>query len=74
MLNRRKAMVGWMIYSAAKPLAKQALKGQAKKAVPGKGNSRRPSKKAVAAGLGAAAGVVMFWRRRSNGGSEQGPF
>ncbi len=32
MLNRRKAMIGWLVYSAAKPVAKRAVKVQAKKA------------------------------------------
>jgi hypothetical protein len=67
MLNRRKAVIGWLVYSAAKPLVKNAVKDKAKKVKPGTGGSSRrvPKLAATAAGLGAAAGALVFWRSRS---------
>ena len=76
MLNRRKAMIGWLVYTGAKPIAKQALKSRAKKvkdtAVPGesKGSRRLPKVAAAAAAAGAVVGGLVFWRRR--GGDQEG--
>jgi hypothetical protein len=74
MLNRRKAMIGWLVYSAAKPMAKRAVQGQGKKSTRKSGsNSAKQSKGGtgrVVAGIGAAAAVaggLLFWRsRRAN--------
>lgn len=64
-MNKRKAMIGWLVYTGAKPIAKEMLKSKAKAAAPGKkAGSRRPSVAAILAGVGAAVGAVMFWRRR----------
>ena len=74
MLNKRKAMVGWLVYTAAKPLAKRAVKSKAKSAVPGRRESSRgPSKAAVLAGAGALAGALMFWRSRGSDDSDDRP-
>ena len=72
MLNKRKAMIGWLVYTAAKPLAKRALKSKARSAVPGKRDSSSGrSTTAVLAGVGAVAGALMFWRSRSSGSDDQ---
>lgn len=70
MLNKRKAMIGWLVYTAAKPIAKRALRQKAKGAVPGgRAGGRGPNKAAVVAGLAALGAGLMFWRR----GSDSGP-
>ncbi len=73
MLNRRKALIGWLVWTAAKPLARRALRSKAKGAVPGRREgSRAPNKAAIVAGLGALAAVLMFWRRRGDDGGDAG--
>ena len=68
MLNRRKAMLGWLAYTAAKPIVKRALRQKAKGAVPGtRAGGRGPNKAAVVAGLAALGAGLMFWRRGSDG-------
>lgn len=71
MLNRRKAMIGWLIYTGVKPFIKQAMKSRAKKAkdaaTPGTGDSRRGAVARGATALaaaGAAVGGLLFWRSR----------
>ena len=70
MLNTRKAMIGWLVYTAAKPIVKRALKSRAKAAIPGKGDGSGRKIPPVL-GLAGAAGLVgalLLWRsRRSNG-------
>jgi hypothetical protein len=74
MLNRRKAMIGWLVYTAAKPIAKRALKAKAKSAVPGTtAGGRRPNAAAIVAALGALAAGLMFWRRGSGAGEGAEP-
>ena len=71
MLNRRKAMMGWLVWTAAKPFVKRALKSKSKSAVPGtREGSRAPNNAAIAAAVAAAAGALMFWRSRR--GDEDG--
>jgi hypothetical protein len=71
MLNKRKAMMGWLVYTAAKPVVKRVVKRKARSAVPGRREeSRGPNKAAIAAGLAALGGALMFWRRRSGAGEE----
>jgi hypothetical protein len=81
MLNRRKAMIGWLIYTAAKPLATRAFNAKAKKAkgvVPGKSSSKGGAARkgaALLAAAGAVAGGLLFWRSRrseSDEGSAEG--
>ena len=65
MFNRRKAMIGWLVYTAAKPFVKRAMRSKAKSAVPGtREGSKAPNTAAILAGLAAAAGALMFWRSR----------
>ena len=71
MLNRRKAMVGWLAYKAAKPIVRRALRSRAKGAVPGRrGASRVPNNAAILATLAAVAGGLVFWRNRKSGEGE----
>ena len=73
MLNRRKAMLGWLVYTAAKPIAKRVLRQKAKGAVPGRrAKGRGPNKAAVVAGLGALVAGLMFWRRRAGDDASAG--
>ena len=67
MFNRRKAMMGWLIYTAAKPIVKRVLRRKAKDAVPGtRSGSKAPNNAAIAAAAAAAIGALMFWRRRGD--------
>jgi hypothetical protein len=69
MLNKRKAVIGWVVYTVGKPLAKRTLKSKAKNAAPGK---RGGVIAGALAGLSAAVGGLLFWRkRRSKEGSLQ---
>jgi hypothetical protein len=83
MLNKRKAMIGWLVYSAAKPLVTMAVKERAKDAkkkakdarsTNGGGKKRRVAM--VVAAAGAAVGALAFWRSRKGAatpGPEWGP-
>jgi hypothetical protein len=62
MFNRRNAFIGWLVLAAAKPIARQ----KARQAVRGK---RAGVVGATLAGVGAAAGALMFWRKRRGGES-----
>jgi hypothetical protein len=69
MLNRRKAFLGYLVYTAAKPFVKRAFRSKAKGAVPGtREGSRAPNNAAIVAALGALLGGLMFWRSRRGGG------
>ena len=60
-LNKRNAVLGW----AAWTVGKNVMKVKARTAVPGRANdSMRPNKGALAAGLLAVGGAVLFWRRK----------
>ena len=61
-LNRRNALVGWLAVKVGKRVAKK------------KASDAVPSAKTggVAAGaLAAIGGALLFWRKRSGGGSEE---
>ena len=67
MLNRRKAMLGWLVYTAAKPIVKRAMKSKARRAVPGtRERSKGPKKAAILVALAAVVGGFMFWRSRKS--------
>ena len=57
MFSKRNAIVGWLVLTVGKPLAKR----KARKAVGGK---RGGAIAAAIAGIGAAIGGLMFWRKR----------
>ena len=68
--NRRNAVVGWLTWLTAK----RVLKHKARTAVPGTAEgSKRPNKGAIAAGVAAVVGVLVFWRRKGGSGDEQPP-
>jgi hypothetical protein len=71
MLNKRKAMIGWLVYTAAKPVVMRVAQRKARSAARGRRKeSRGLNKAAIAAGLAAVGGGLMFWRRRSGAGEE----
>lgn len=60
-INKRNAVLGWTVWQ----VGKRAAKHKAKSAAPGRsGDSMRPNKSAIAAGLAAVGGAVWFLRRR----------
>jgi hypothetical protein len=61
--SKRNAIIGWLVYLFAKPLAKR----KARKAAPGK---RGGAIAGSIAGLGAVLAGLMFWRKRR---SDEGP-
>ncbi len=67
-------MIGWLVYTAAKPIVGSFVKSKAKSAVPGeKGSrSRLPKVAGVLAAIGATVGAVAFWRSRSGGEDSPG--
>jgi hypothetical protein len=62
MFSKKNAIVGWLVLTIGKPIAKR----KARQAVGGK---RGGAIAAAVAGIGAAVGGLMFWRKR-RGGSE----
>jgi hypothetical protein len=67
-VNRRNAVMGWAVWQVGKRVAQQ----KAKAAVPKVDREKkRPNKTAIAAGVAAVAGLVIFWRKK--GGDEQPP-
>jgi hypothetical protein len=62
MFSKKNAFIGWLVLTIGKPLAKR----KARQAVGGK---RGGAIAAAVAGIGAAIGGLMFWRKR-RGGSE----
>ncbi|MBW3593676.1 MAG: hypothetical protein KY396_08265 [Actinobacteria bacterium] len=69
MFNKRKAMIGWMVYTAAKPFVKRAMRSKAKATVPGtREGSKAPNNAAIAAAIAAAVGGLLFFRNRGSGG------
>ncbi len=65
--NRRNAVIGWLALAVGKRFAKR----KARDAVPAiDAGTRRPNRPAIAAGLLALAGALMFWRRRKSDDSE----
>jgi hypothetical protein len=66
-VNRRNAVLGWVVWQAGKRFAKK----KAKSAVPSTETIKRsPKGSALAAAIAAGVGGLMFWRRRSARDSE----
>jgi ABC-type Co2+ transport system permease subunit len=62
MINRRNAVLGWMVWSAFKQIGKQ----KARRAVPGAGDYAGLNKSAIASIAAAATGVALVvWRKKS---------
>jgi hypothetical protein len=57
MFSKRNAFIGWLVLAIGKPIAKR----KARQAVGGK---RGGAIAAGLAGVGAAVGGIMFWRKR----------
>ena len=57
MFSKRNAFIGWLVLTLGKPIAKR----KARQAVSGK---RGGALAAALAGVGAAVGGLMFWRKR----------
>jgi hypothetical protein len=60
MFSKKNAFIGWLVLTIGKPLAKR----KARQAVGGK---RGGAIAAAVAGIGAAIGGLMFWRKRRGG-------
>jgi hypothetical protein len=65
LVNRRNALLGWAVWTATKRMAKQKAKSAATS-----DGSRMPSKRAVAAGIAAGTGALLFLKRRMNSDDE----
>jgi hypothetical protein len=62
-VNRRNAVLGWTVWQVGKRVAKRKAKG----AVPTVDReTKRPNKPAIAAGLAAVSGLLMFWRKKGS--------
>jgi len=64
-VNRRNALLGWVVWTATKRMAKQ----KAKSAGTSDG-SRMPNKRTIAAGIAATAGGLLFLKRRMGSDDE----
>lgn len=64
-VNRRNAVLGWVVWTATKRMAKQKAKSAATS-----DGSRMPSKRAVAAGIAASTGALIFLKRRMDSGDD----
>jgi hypothetical protein len=60
-INRRNAVLGWTVWSAAKWATKQ----KARTAVPGPGDYAGLNKGAIAAILAFVVGFLWFWHKQS---------
>jgi hypothetical protein len=69
-VNRRNAVMGWAVWQVGKRVAQQ----KAKAAVPKVDREKkRPNKTAIAAGVAAVAGLVLFWRKKGDGDEQPPP-
>ena len=68
-VNKRNAVLGWLTWNVGKRVAKKKAKG----AVPAF-EGGKPNKPAIAAGIAALAGTLLFWRKakkRGDGGESE---
>ena len=68
-VNRRNAVVGWIVLKAGKRIAKQKAKGAVPSVDP---ETKRPNTSLVASALGTVAGALWFVRRRRGGKEDDG--
>jgi hypothetical protein len=61
-VNRRNAVLGWGVWKVLKQYGRQ----QARAAVPGPGRYAGLNKGAIASMLAAGAGLLWFWRKKSD--------
>jgi len=64
-MNKRNALLGWVVWTTTKRMAKQKAKSAATS-----DDSRLPNKRAVAAGIAAVGGALWLLRRRSDSDDE----
>lgn len=70
-MNKRKALIGYGVYTAAKPFAKRAVRRKAQEVTPGRKKSGIVAGAVAAtAAVGATVGGIVFWRKRRSGGAE----
>ena len=69
MLNKRKALIGYGVYTLGKPLAKRKLRKQQADAA-AKRKKVLGGVAAATAAAGATIGGLMFWRKWRSGGTE----
>jgi hypothetical protein len=71
-MDKRKAMIGYAVYTAGKPVVRRALKARARR-MEGKmaHGKRHVPKKAMIAAAGAAVGAMAIWRRRHRSKADQ---
>lgn len=63
-MKRRNAVLGWAVWK----IGKRVVKRKAKAVVPrGGGDGGSGRTKALAGGLAALGGALLFWRRKSGG-------
>jgi LPXTG-motif cell wall-anchored protein len=71
-VNKRNALLGWFTWRIGKRVARK----KARSAVPAV-EGGRPNKPAIATGIAALGGALLFWRRKrrraSAGGDVTGP-
>jgi hypothetical protein len=73
MLSKRKALIGYGVYTIGKPIAKRRLKKKAPSVPPQPKRTKLIGGIAAAvAATGAAIGGLVFWRKRRSG-SEESP-
>jgi hypothetical protein len=70
MLSKRKALIGYGVYTAGKPLAKRAIRKKAKEVPQRKPRRIAATAATAAAAAGAATGGLLYWRRRRRQGAE----
>ena len=73
-VNRRNAVLGWVVWTAGKTVAKQVVwragKQKAKEAVPGRGRHAGLNKSAIAL-IAAIGSLVFFWLKKSDGSASE---
>ena len=67
-VNRRNAVVGWIVLKVGKRIAKQKAKAAVPSVDP---ETKRPNKSLVASVVGAAGGALWFVRRRKGDEDKQ---
>jgi len=68
-VNRRNAVVGWIVLKVGKRVAKKKAKAAVPNVDP---ETKRPNGSLVASALGTAAGALWFVRRRRGGKEDDG--
>jgi len=70
-INRRNAIFGWLAWNVAKQMGKRQASGRFRAS--GDGHATRNGvSAALAAGIAASVGALIFWRRRRDAGDALG--